>query len=238
MKKVRWPLLLLTLCLTIYRPSRASAWSYDIGDDGQWNGTHYELDKFEFFTITGGTFAAPPQTNFSLPGWGAILVNPHYSLATGPGAGSLSWTFNFAGAAGDPVTLDWLAYSDGMLVGAARVTLVNNSFSYVNLSSLDTSYDRTQAVPIASTLLLFASGLAGLGLLGRRCQKAPIPIQSRSISSGYLGPRFLSSPGRTPELRPVSHGDLRPQRRPTDQCVTAGFGIFLGKMQGQRQATQ
>jgi hypothetical protein len=177
MKKAWWTLLLLTFCFTIWGPSRASAWSYTIGDDGQWNGTHYELNKFEFFTTSGGTFTQQPQTGFSVPGWTATLVNPHYSLATGPAAGSLYWTFNFAGPASEPVTLDWLAYSAGMLVGAARVTLVNDAFSYVELSSLDTSYDRTAAVPLTSTVILFASGLIGLALMGRRCRKDKIPVR-------------------------------------------------------------
>lgn len=178
MKNAWWILLLLTCCFSICGPNRASAWSYTIGDDGQWNGTHYELNKFEFFMINGGTFTQQPQTDFSVPGWTATLVNPQYSLATGPGAGLLYWTFNFTGSASDPIILDWLAYSENMLVGAARVTLAGNGFSYVNLSSLDdTSYDRTPAVPLASTLLLFASGLMGLGLMGRRRRKSPIPLK-------------------------------------------------------------
>ena len=174
MKKGLLICLLLTFCLTICPSSKASAWSYRIGDDGWWNGTHYNLDKFEFFMITDSTFADPSQTDFSAPEWNASLINPHYSLATGPGAGSLFWTFNFAGPSSQPITLDWLAYSEGELVGDARVTFTDSSFNYINFTSLnpnDPIYDRTSGVPITSTMLLLGSGLVALGLLGRRCQR-------------------------------------------------------------------
>ncbi len=166
--------ILLILVLAIYAPYQALAWSYNIGDDGWWNGTHYNLDKFEFFMITDSKFADPPQTNFSVPGWNASLINPQYSLATGPEAGSLFWTFNFAGPANEPITLDWLAYSGGLLVGDARVTFTDSSFNYINFTSLnpnDPNYDRTPAVPIPSTMLLLSSALVGLGLLGMRSRK-------------------------------------------------------------------
>jgi hypothetical protein len=164
---------LLILCL-LSQSHQASAWSYTIADDGWWNGVHYNLDKFEFFMVTPSSFADPPQDGFSVAGWEADLVNPHYSLATGPGAGYLSWTFNFAGAASTPVTLDWLAYSGGALVGQARVAFTGSSFSYTNntvLNANDPIYDRAATVPVPPSVLLFGSALLGLGLLRGRSRK-------------------------------------------------------------------
>ena len=167
MKKGWLIFLLISLSLTIGPAKQASAWNYTIGDDGWWNGTHYNLDKLEFFIISGGAFADPSQTNFTDKSWHATLANPQYSLATGSGVSSLFWTFHFADPYSGPITLDWLAYSGGTFLGDARVTFTGGSFSFYNLSD-PPSYDRS-AVPLPSTLLLLGSALVGLGLLKRRC---------------------------------------------------------------------
>jgi hypothetical protein len=167
-KKMLKLILVLAVGIVICLPCIASAWTYRIGDDGQWNGLHYDIDKFEFFIISGGPFADPSQTDFSVSGWHATLVNPQYSLATGPGADSLYWTFNFAGPSTGTIILDWLAYSGGGLLGDVRVTITGTggSFSYVNTVD-PPSYDRS-AIPLPATILLLGTGL--LGLVGLRRQ--------------------------------------------------------------------
>lgn len=168
MKKGLLILLVISLSLTIGLSNQASAWNFTIGDDGWWNGTHYNLDKLEFFIISGGAFADPSQTNFSDPGWQATLVNPRYSLSTGPEEGLISWTFHFADPYSGPITLDWLAYSGGTFLGDARVTFTGGAFSYYNLLDPEpSSYDRS-AVPLPPSLLLLGSGLLGLGFLRRK----------------------------------------------------------------------
>jgi hypothetical protein len=168
-KKMLNLILVLALGMLICLPSIASAWTYRIGEDGQWGGQHYAIDKMEFFIISGGPFADPSQTDFSAAGWHATLVNPQYSLATGPGAGSLYWTFNFAGPADESVTLDWLAYSGGNLLGDVRVTFTGpgGSFTYDTspVSNPASYYDRA---PLPATILLLGTGL--LGLIGLRRQ--------------------------------------------------------------------
>ena len=171
MKKGLLIFLLLSFSLIIGPANQASAWDYTIGDDGVWNGTHFNLDKLEFFIISGGTFADPAQTNFSNPGWQATLVNPRYSQAIGPGVGSIFWTFRFADPYSVPIILDWLAYSEGNFRGDARVSFTGGSFSYYNLLNPDpSSYDRS-AVPLPPSVLLLVTGLLGLLGLRWKCQR-------------------------------------------------------------------
>ena len=171
MKKGLLIFLVISISLSSGLSSQASAWTYTIGDDGWWNATHYNLDKLEFFILSPGTFANPSQTDFSVPGWQAAWVNPTYSVATGPGAGAVSWTFHFADSSSGPITLDWLAYSDGALRGDARVTFTGGSFSYYNLPDPEpSSYDRS-AVPLPPSVLLLATGLLGLLELRRKCKR-------------------------------------------------------------------
>lgn len=140
------------------------------------------FDTMEVF-IVGDTGAGPFQTpgisGLNQPGWSASLVNPGYVVASGPATQGLAWDFHFAGDMNETVSLDTLLWQDGVydtLTFASRYDYVNGSMANLN-ERFDPPYSFLQhpdgigydrSVPEPSAVCLWASGLAGMLLMGWR----------------------------------------------------------------------
>lgn len=179
-------LAIIALGTLICLPTMAMAWTLpgtfiENGTDS--NGVNYgQFNKIETFMIDGSTFDAPfiQEVSIAGAGWSSTLVNPTYSLATGPLTSLLGpFTVELPDPSSTAHVLDYFVYRDDSLLYSQRITWngtgsggTYNGWSYPILVSdgstytyngISGTYDR---VSIPPTLMLLSTGL--LGLLGLR----------------------------------------------------------------------
>ena len=160
MKKMFLAIFIL-LMVTTLSASTVQGWS----ESGPFSiaTTATTFDKIELFAMSpGNTFDSPGATDFSVGGWSGSLVNPNYTVMTGPGTSSIQWNQYFTNPDGK---YDFLAWKGTELVDAAHVTY--NGSSVVPFSSVDIEYSRT-AVPEPLTYSLMGIGLLCFSVISRR----------------------------------------------------------------------
>jgi hypothetical protein len=185
-------LAILALGAVICLPGLAMAWTlpgafYENGTDP--NGVnHGQFNKIEVFMMDGSTFDAPFIQEASIPGagWSSTLVNPTYSLSTGPLTNILGpFTVELPDPSSTAHVLDYFVYLDDALLYSQRITWNGtgsggdyNGWSYPILASdgstytyggTSGTYDRASLPP---SLLLLGTGLLGLIGLRQKCRRA------------------------------------------------------------------
>jgi hypothetical protein len=161
-------------------PYLGSSWSGDFYEDGM--GICSTFDKIEAFILSSDDVFEISDNlhgirNFNPSTWTAKTLNPHYTVATGPALSLLHYTFTFEGNI-QPITMDYLCYSNEILQFAQRITY-NAGWSYPiiydcgvpsNYPNFDNLiYDRS-AVPLPGAVLLLGAGMARLVAYARRRQ--------------------------------------------------------------------
>jgi hypothetical protein len=170
-------------------PAPAGSWiqNFDIVDGF--------FDMVEIFIVNdfgGGPFEAPALTNIvDLSGndgiWTATLINPAYVLATGTPSFWINADLHLSGNIGSAITLDFLFWDrislpgETLLADSVRLNYDPSTGSYpVDVIPVGETYVRDPGGPLVSepvptpepaTLLLLASGLAGLAALGAKRRK-------------------------------------------------------------------
>jgi hypothetical protein len=138
---------------------------YDVGN----------FNRIELFIVDGNVdFTSPGQSGFSVAGWTAELINPHYSIATGPETKNLSWNILFSEKS--PFSFDFFAFDKkGNQLESARVSWNGGTKWPITLiNQLDYSIDlknnmsTTSAVPIPPAALLLGTGLGGFIFIKRK----------------------------------------------------------------------
>jgi hypothetical protein len=178
-------LIILALGAAFCLPGMAMAWSlpgifYENGTDPN-NLSHGQFDKIEVFLIDGTTFDAPfiQEASIAGVGWSSTLVNPEYSLSTGPLTSLLGpFTVELPNPSTTAHVLDYFVYRDDTLLYAQRVTWNGTGsggdyqgWSFPLLASDGTTYTYNgtsytyDRVPLPCSVLLLGTGLVGLLLL-------------------------------------------------------------------------
>jgi hypothetical protein len=138
-----------------------------------WNVTD-EIDEIEVFITFGNTdLGDPPLFGFNTVGWGSILVNPDYGVATGPSTSGLNFSTAFTAYVAESFTLSMLLWNDGIFIGGSAWEWDPNKSEIMtemaNITSTE-GYVRSAQFPVPepATMLLLGSGLIGLAALGRK----------------------------------------------------------------------
>ena len=105
-------------------------------------------------------------------GWTSQLINPGYSLASGPASGSFSVLLDFAGLITQNASVDFFGWSGAVLSGGPsfsfRVNWVGGTFSGLGSTSFPNGIGYDRSVPEPTTLALLGLGLVGIGAATRR----------------------------------------------------------------------
>jgi hypothetical protein len=179
-------LTILALGAMIFLPGMAMAWISPVAFIE--NGTdptgfnHGQFNKIEIFMIDGSVFDAPfiQEASIAGAGWSSSLVQPKYTLVTGPLTSYLGpFTVELPDPSNIQHVLDYFVWKDSALLYAQRLTWDGtgsggdyNGWSYPILASdgSNYTYDGTSGTydraPLPPSLLLLGTGL--LGLLGLR----------------------------------------------------------------------
>lgn len=179
-------LAIIALGTVICLPSMAMAWTLPgkfIENGTDPSGVNYgQFDKIEIFLIDGTTFDAPfiQEASIAGVGWTSTLVEPTYTLVTGPLTNLLGpFTVELPDPSTESHVLDYLVWDDDTLLYSQRITWNGtgsggdyNGWSYPILDSDGSTYtyDGTSGTydraPIPPSVLLLGTGL--LGLIGLR----------------------------------------------------------------------
>jgi hypothetical protein len=186
-KKMLNLIFILVLGAVICLPCMAMAWTLPgtfIENGTDPNGVnHGQFTKIEIFMIDGSTFDAPFIQEASIVGvgWSSTLVNPIYSLSTGPLTNLLGpFTVDLPDPSTQSHVLDYLVWDDNTLLYSQRVTWNGtgsggdyNGWSYPILDSNGSTYayngtsGNYDRAPIPPSVLLLGTGLLGLISLRR-----------------------------------------------------------------------
>lgn len=143
----------------------------------------------EFYTNNGGfaftaiqSFLETPGVNFAGPftgapsfpaGWTSTQVNPQYVLMSGPNAGDFYFNLGVTSSPSVPFTVDFDIWN-----GTTFETNESGSASWTGSAwtygSLLQPPGDENTTPEPATLLLFATGILGLGLVVRRARLARV----------------------------------------------------------------
>jgi len=154
-------IMLSILCLLIVGVGSAMAgtWAITINESG--------IGSFNSLTvqmISGGPFAPPTFTNFSVGGWSSNDY-PN-ATASGPAANRLTFNLNFGGGISAPLAFDFAALNNGIVVQYGRGTWDGSQLKIEYLPIAD--YRPPVNVPEPSFALLLGIGLGTLGLVAWR----------------------------------------------------------------------
>jgi len=161
MKRTPIALLALAITLVITPVVRAESFSYT------WVGIGvFQVDAVDVFTETPGvTFTNPGLTALN-PGWTDRNVNPWFSSASGATSSSLTFTTNVTGVENETYTLDLYGLLAGVVASSTSATYSDGVWSFGNAKGIQR--ENITATPEPVTLLLFGTGLAGIGGFMRR----------------------------------------------------------------------
>jgi hypothetical protein len=151
-------------------------WAQQFNESGVGN-----FDAMECFMVSGGSEWTSID-GFSNGSWSGEIVSPNYVMATGNTVTNLN--FNLRGTdVGPPnvFTFDFLAWDGGIITGTlkehTRVSY-NGGWSFAASPADVSGYDRSDpfaaraVVPLPPSVLLFSTGLLGLGFWPRKKQSA------------------------------------------------------------------
>jgi len=192
----RFVLILSVMLITVDMPDIVHATPIASGnpiEGNSWTQLWWSVDsdlmtKMEAFIVANSSgvnvdFESPGLSNFihgdtlnPISGWSSSLINPDYSLATGPAPNDdfISWATTFSGNSTDSqyFSIDFLTYvGESELYSAFRFTRNGTGWSSLEGEWLDLSnlpdYNRAP-VPEPATMLLLGSGLVGVIAYGRK----------------------------------------------------------------------
>jgi len=179
-KTMKKRLLISLIALTvicIWASVSLAAFTTDLYENGDYNGTIYNITKIEIFNLDDSNrdFNSPGMGGFSTGSWTVQMPNPDWVLATNTATGTSGFYFTlfFTGnSSGSKLNLAYLAYtSTGEVFGTyLRKNGSNWNFPVItNLNVNDPAFNRTGApVPLPPALYLFSGGLLGLALLRKK----------------------------------------------------------------------
>lgn len=162
MKRISIALVALAVALTITPAAMADTFSH------VWLGSgSYTVDAVYVFTETPGVTFSNPGLTALTPGWTDTNVNPWFSSASWPITSSnLTFTTNVTGVANSTYTLDLYGMLGGVVEFSTSATYSDDSWSWGDAKGLNA--ENTSVTPEPVTLLLFGTGLAGIGGFVRR----------------------------------------------------------------------
>ena len=168
-------ILMLSIGSIAFLPALSTAIPLPIGDPipgNSWAQAFIEngvgpFDKMEAFMISGGPFEANGFESFSAGGWNGLLINPNYILATGPAVTDNTFNIQFFGSSGTPLTFDFFAYNDSILLDRAHAVWNGGGWAITPLSKdpNDPNYDRT---PVPEPGILILLGIAMVSVAAAR----------------------------------------------------------------------
>jgi len=155
----------------IGEPILGNSWSQAWQENSIYGGHYHNFDKFEAFIISDQNltkFESTGLTNLS-SGFSALLINPYYSVATGPGFNETLFYFTtvFSGNLYNNFTFDIVLWVDNEIHGAQR-TIYNGGWGYteLNISQLP-QYNRVP-VPEPGILILLGISLASVAFARKK----------------------------------------------------------------------
>jgi hypothetical protein len=153
------------LCMPV---SADASWSQNWYENGYFGtpAKHYNFTKIEGFIVSDPAITEWEGLTPQNPGWSSQIVNPSYSVMSGPATRSLNLATIFSGDKYDGFVLDLVVWRNNNVIGAERITAGSN-YSYEEFNVRDSavlsmlsSYNRSP-VPIPSAIWLLGAGLIG-----------------------------------------------------------------------------
>jgi hypothetical protein len=136
-------------------PEEGGSWEQRFSESGSG-----DFDLLAVQIASAGDFLKSPAHNdFSDSGWSLAIDGTLTAWAWGDNVDSLEWDVHFAGEISDPLTFDYVVFSDGEIVNAARAAWGARGWTITPFPGGEGAFWLPNPIPVPSAVLLGAVGL-------------------------------------------------------------------------------